>query len=102
MEAPGIEPCKIVKNTDESGTSWVGDSSAAEGSNEAKCATTGSPNDSVNATHDVESVLAKAIEAATSAGRFDVVAQLCRELEARRLARSPNVVQLDSKRGSRS
>jgi hypothetical protein len=34
----------------------------------------------------VEVALAKALEGATVAGRFDVVAQLARELEARRLA----------------
>jgi hypothetical protein len=50
----------------------------------------------------VEASLAKAITEATAAARFDVVSQLCRELEARRIARSPNVVSLDAKRGSRS
>ena len=34
----------------------------------------------------VEGALAKAIEGAVSAGRWDVVAQLAKELEARRLA----------------
>jgi integrase len=43
----------------------------------------------------VEAALAKALEAATSAGRFDVVAQLARELEARRLGRVTNVVRLE-------
>jgi hypothetical protein len=43
---------------------------------------------------EVERVLAKALEGATSAGRWDVVAQLAKELEARRLAREPNVVTL--------
>jgi hypothetical protein len=48
----------------------------------------------------VESALAKALDAAATAGRFDVVAQLARELEARRLARAGNVVPLDpAKRG---
>lgn len=42
----------------------------------------------------VEAALAEAIAKATEAGRFDVVAQLARELEARRLARSANVVVL--------
>ncbi len=50
----------------------------------------------------VEASLARAIDKATDADRFDVVAQLCRELEARRLARTPNVVRLDSRRGARS
>jgi len=96
--AAGFEAADICKNTEKSGTSWVGDSTAVGGSNEAKCAIAGSLNESLNESLDVESVLARAIEAATSAGRFDVVAQLCRELEARRLARLGNVVSLDSKR----
>jgi hypothetical protein len=41
--------------------------------------------------------LAVALEAAAKAGRFDVVAQLARELEARRLASSPNVVAMPVK-----
>jgi hypothetical protein len=35
----------------------------------------------------VETALAKALDAAATAGRFDVVALLARELQARRLAR---------------
>jgi hypothetical protein len=42
----------------------------------------------------VEVALAKALTEASAAGRFDVVAQLAKELEARRLARLPNVVAL--------
>jgi hypothetical protein len=49
------------------------------------------------ATDDVEAALAKALEGATTAGRFDVVAQLARELEARRLARMGNVLPLPAK-----
>jgi hypothetical protein len=49
----------------------------------------------------VEAALAKALEGATSAGRWDVVAQLARELEARRLTRSGNVVALDTVRDRR-
>lgn len=49
--------------------------------------------------HDaVESALAKAIEGATSAGRWDIVAQLARELEARRVTRMGNVVALTKTR----
>ena len=44
---------------------------------------------------NVELALAKALQQAANAGRFDVVVQLARELEARRLARSSNVVRLD-------
>lgn len=43
---------------------------------------------------DVEAALADALSRAAAAGRFDVVAQLARELEARRLARAGNVVLL--------
>jgi hypothetical protein len=46
----------------------------------------------------IETSLARAIDKATDAGRFDVVAQLCRELEARRMARAGNVISIDSKR----
>jgi hypothetical protein len=40
----------------------------------------------------VEAALAKALTEAARAGRFDVVAQLAKELEARRLARAANVL----------
>jgi hypothetical protein len=40
----------------------------------------------------VEAALAKALGGATAAGRWDVVAQIAKELEARRLAREPNVL----------
>src|ERR1019366_7465723 len=43
----------------------------------------------------VEAALARALDRASEAGRFDVVAQLARELEARRLGRLPNAVPLD-------
>jgi hypothetical protein len=49
----------------------------------------------------VEAALARALDRASEAGRFDVVAQLARELEARRLARSGNVVRLDDEREKR-
>jgi hypothetical protein len=45
----------------------------------------------------VEAALATALERATAAGRFDVVAQLARELEARRLARMGNVIAMRPK-----
>jgi hypothetical protein len=52
---------------------------------------------------DVEAALAKALEQAAAAGRFDVVSQLARELEARRLALAGNVIPLEAKarRGTR-
>jgi len=45
--------------------------------------------------------LETALLLAAEAGRFDVVAQLARELEARRLANDPTVVTLDSARKDR-
>jgi hypothetical protein len=45
---------------------------------------------------DLEAVLARALAHAADAGRFDIVAQLARELEARRLALAGNVVDLGS------
>ena len=51
---------------------------------------------------DLEAPLAEALTLAAAKGRFDVVAQLARELEARRLARAGNVVRIDqSERGRR-
>jgi hypothetical protein len=51
---------------------------------------------------DVETGLAAALLRAAEAGRFDVVAQLAQELEARRLARAGDVVRLDDReRGKR-
>ncbi len=49
----------------------------------------------------VDEALAKAITAAVEAGRFDVVAQLARDLEARRVARAGNVIALADKRAKR-
>ncbi len=46
----------------------------------------------------VEDMLAASLARASEAGRWDIVAQLARELEARRLARA-EVVQLDATRG---
>jgi hypothetical protein len=50
-----------------------------------------------DAATDIEIALVRALETAAAAGRFDVVAQLARELEARRLARLGNVVALESR-----
>jgi hypothetical protein len=49
----------------------------------------------------VESALAKALEGATAAGRWDIVAQLAKELDARRTARMGNVHPIDVNRGPR-
>jgi hypothetical protein len=51
----------------------------------------------------VEEALTKALEGATAAGQWTVVAQLARELEARRLARqSSAVVSMDAARAKRN
>jgi hypothetical protein len=49
----------------------------------------------------VEVALAGALARAADADRFDVVAQLAKELEARRLARAGNVVLLRGERSKR-
>jgi hypothetical protein len=49
---------------------------------------------------DVDTALAKALEQAAAAGRFDVVALLAGELQARRLARE-GVAALDAKKRQR-
>ncbi|MBK6461918.1 MAG: hypothetical protein IPF92_13015 [Myxococcales bacterium] len=46
--------------------------------------------------------LALALARASEAGRWDVVALLAKELEARRMAAAGNVVALGTKRGGRS
>jgi hypothetical protein len=46
----------------------------------------------------IDAALATALVQAAAAGRFDVVAQLARELEARRLTRAGNVVRLERAR----
>jgi hypothetical protein len=46
----------------------------------------------------IEAALAKALEGATAAGRWDAGAQLARELEARRLEGHPNVVAIQPRR----
>jgi hypothetical protein len=55
-----------------------------------------------DAAADVERALVRALGAAAAAGRFDVVAQLARELEARRLTRAGNVVPLDAAKRRKS
>jgi hypothetical protein len=49
----------------------------------------------------VEDALARAIEGAVSAGRWDIVAQLAKELEARRLA-AAGVMLLANERAKRA
>jgi hypothetical protein len=60
-------------------------------------ATPGRVDHSIVHSDGIEAALAQALDAAAAAGRFDVVAQLAKELEARRLAQT-NVVRLYPKR----
>ena len=46
----------------------------------------------------VEDALASALTKAAAAGRFDVVAQLAKQIEARRLTRAKDVIALDTGR----
>jgi hypothetical protein len=55
-------------------------------------ATPGALDTGLDAIDPVERALARALTEASEAGRFDVVLQLVKELEARRLARASNVV----------
>lgn len=50
----------------------------------------------------VEGALARALDRASEAARFDVVAQLARELEARRLPRLPNLARLSRRSAGNS
>jgi hypothetical protein len=52
---------------------------------------------SLDAPDPVAQALAKALDGATAAGRWDVVAQLAGEVEARRLARTGNVIIMSRK-----
>lgn len=49
----------------------------------------------------LEQAMARALEAAAIAGRFDVVSQLAEELRARRLAAAGNVVELSGRKQGR-
>ncbi len=49
----------------------------------------------------IEAALVRALEAAATAGRFDVVAALAKELEARRLVRAGNGVDIGARRPKR-
>jgi hypothetical protein len=64
---------------------------------EAKYADAGSLDQSLDR---FEEVLAAALRAATEAGQFDLVGDLARALQARRQARSENVVALPVRRRS--
>ena len=91
MELTGIESAatytpKVAKNTEKR-------------SADATKEDTRQPAVSVSASAvDIEEAIAGALTAASAAGQWDVVAQLAKELEARRLARAGNVVALGARK----
>lgn len=77
-------------------------SSAAKGVDDARKSADLSPvGPGIGPTLDVEAALADALSKAAVAERWDVVALLARELEARRLAAAGNVVAIDTAKGGR-
>jgi hypothetical protein len=91
VEAPGIEPrdthAPIVAKRRENDA----DRATPDDSKRREVSALSSWDD------PVEGALARALDRAAQAGRFDVGAQLARELEARRLSRVDNVVTLKPK-----
>jgi len=91
VEAPGIEPpatsVRSVVDSRENDADYATQDNARRREVSALS----------GATAPVESALSIALCRAAEAGRFDVVAQLARELEARRLALANNVVAIDPK-----
>jgi hypothetical protein len=91
VEAPGIEPpttsapCVVDRGLNDADHATQGDAKRREVS------ALSAPSDAV------ETALSYALHCAAEAGRFDVVAQLARELEARRLSRAGNVVTMEVK-----
>jgi hypothetical protein len=91
VEAPGIEspttsaPCVVDRRENDADPATQDDAKRPEVS-------------ALSASADpVEAAISQALYRAAEAGRFDLVAQLARELEARRLSRADNVVALDAK-----
>ena len=74
---------------------WTDPLQAAECDDEGETQRLADPSERVASGDAVEAALANALAAAATAGRFDVVAQLARDLEARRQARAGNLVLLD-------
>ena len=92
MEAPGIEslatsPSRVVdRRVDDA------DHATQDDERRLKVSALSRPGD------PVEAALSRALYLAAEAGRFDVVAQLAGELEARRRSRTGNVVKLPRRR----
>jgi hypothetical protein len=107
VHGKGLEPLRLAAaepkdelGAEDSGwiekTSPLGDPSGPEiGGAHPLTRPSGNPAVPATGADEVEAALARALDRASEAGRFDVVAQLARELEARRLQRLANVVVLD-------
>jgi hypothetical protein len=96
VELTGIEPdCPSAPSVAKSGQNPGKETTPDDSEPPLFSASTATENDPRD---PVEQALASALTTAAAGGRFDVVAQLARELEARRLARAGNVVVLDSGR----
>src|ERR1700690_2662376 len=91
VEGAGRDPACFSVRQDDSSRIFTG--TGAECNDESPSRTRRAPSTS----DDVEAALAKGLVAAAEAGRFDVVAQLAKELEARRLTRLDNVVKLPTR-----
>jgi hypothetical protein len=91
-DSAGIEKTRPIDDPSEP---EIGDVHPAAGQSWGNQQSRGGPED------QVELELARALGKAAAAARFDVVAQLAKELEARRLARLTNVLTLDASRRRR-
>jgi hypothetical protein len=76
---------------------WTDPLQAAKCDDEGETQVLADPSERLASGDAVEAALANALAAAATAGRFDLVAQLARDLEARRQARA-NVVLLHDAR----
>lgn len=92
VEAPGIEPPQAA--------GIVGYSEVSEGdTTRTPSEDSPKPPPAAHVPAHVEDALAEALRGAAAAGRWDVVAQLARELEARRLASAGNVTPIGKRGG---
>ncbi len=92
MKAPGIEPQKAPVIVEYSGVS-AGDTPRTHPEDTPK------PPPMAHVPAHVDDALAEALRGAAAAGRWDVVALLARELEARRLASAGNVTPIGKRGG---
>jgi hypothetical protein len=97
VEAPGIENSSaILESTHSPSIAGLASPRSQDGSGRTPESDTFGPGD--GPALDTETALARALDLAAAAGRFDVVAALADELKARRLAAAGNVVPIDEAR----